>query len=133
MANDIVPDAKKLHNRHLFWLGVIILIGFLLPVVDHKSGNIEWAVFSEISGRDFTDSVTIFLLYPAVAGVCTIIASLLSRGIARSIAIIFIGVFFLVALDATNVINDDDANFRIYDAIESIGFCYGSIYWFSIF
>jgi hypothetical protein len=99
-AYDPTEDARK---RNLIWLGVVILIGFLMPVIGQDRGGETKVAFPNIEalGEGAPAGAVLICLYPLFAGAAVIFLATLVRGPGRSAALIGLGVLFLILVVAT--------------------------------
>jgi hypothetical protein len=96
-AHEPSEDARR---RGMIWLGVVVLIGFLMPLilVTWRETKVVFLNF-EVFGRDEVPAgIKLFCLYPGIAGVVVILLAALSRGVARSAVVAGLGVLFVLLL-----------------------------------
>jgi hypothetical protein len=98
--------TEGVRRRNLIWLGVVILIGFLMPVLEvHGWRRVEVRVNFmnfEVLGEERAPALAkIMCLYPGIAGVAVILLASLARGPGRSGALIGLGALPIIILLAS--------------------------------
>jgi len=99
MAAEYDP-SEGARKRNIIWLGIVILLGFLLPAIVPAWQEVK-VVFPNVlvlGEEQVPIGVKLFCLYPGIAGVAVILLAALLRGIARSIVLLGLGALFIVLL-----------------------------------
>ncbi len=91
-------EDERIRRRAFVRLGVVLLVGFLLPMVIAGDGGLR-LIFVNILvlGQGGAPIVTKFWhLYPAIAGIAAILLAVRGKGIARGIVLMLMGMLAVV-------------------------------------
>lgn len=93
-------SGQDMRRQALVWLGVVILIGFFMPVIGPSMDGgvtIEFPNFAVLGGGA-PGHVILLALYPGIAGLIVILVASLSSGPGRSAVLMGLGALFLILL-----------------------------------
>ena len=80
-------------------LGIVLLTGFMMPVV--HPGRLEFINITGLGERVLPGVLKFALIYPALAGIATIILAMAAKGVGRSTGLICTGLVFPLVLIAS--------------------------------
>jgi len=129
------PADEFRRRRRIRKLGIILLLGFLLPVLSPRTfeGGVRTTFLNfEILGESSAPGLARFMfLYPGLAGIAVIILAAY-RGAARSVGLICVGILPLVVLaldpdvqEAASVLSSFPGARSIWAAVFSLAGCGG--------
>jgi hypothetical protein len=105
--------SGQMSARPYVVLGILLLLGFLLPIVYSRynfgsgsSQSVEFINFTGLGEPDVPVVIKIMLLYPALAGIAVLCVGLAVRGIGRGIPMMCIGMLPMLIL-----MGDQDVRF----------------------
>jgi len=123
------PDDEALRSRNILWLGIVLLAGFLLPMVIPmgRETKVIFPNFLILGEEDAPALLKFMFLYPGLAGVAVMVLASTCQNIGRSVTLMALGILPFVLLAA-----DEDVQRGLREMANALGPSQGALVLFAL-